>query len=207
MGSRGEAQSRRPQTTKKLCLPKIRTGRNQCFALPSNSPVDCFCAENPIGESPEKACNAFLKERFPASIFKLSITQIKGRLKANSNFKRILLKCARAVRYYNISKIKNTEKSEGYKNENRKSDFERCGGAGSDGGRDRSAVPRACCSFGAAYCVTEMVSRERCSITIKKRRSLSRSAKGHPVAIRCSATTRYLCICRKARRSGRAGCY
>ncbi|WP_417111208.1 hypothetical protein [Hominenteromicrobium sp.] len=35
------------------------------------------------------------------------------------------------------------EKSEGYKNENRKSDFERCGGAGSDGGRDRSAVPRA----------------------------------------------------------------
>ena len=48
-----------------------------------------------------------------------------------------------AVRYYNISKIKNTEKSEGYKNENRKFDFERCGGAGSDGGRDRSAVPRA----------------------------------------------------------------
>ena len=40
-----------------------------------------------------------------------------------------------AVRYYNISKIKNTEKSEGYKNENRKSDFERCGGAGADGGR------------------------------------------------------------------------
>ena len=30
-----------------------------------------------------------------------------------------------AVRYYNISKIKNTEKSEGYKNENRKSHFER----------------------------------------------------------------------------------
>ena len=52
-GSKGEALGRFPQKAKPFCLPKIRTGRNQCFALLLSSPVDCLLVGDPIRGSPE----------------------------------------------------------------------------------------------------------------------------------------------------------
>ena len=66
-----------------------------------------------------------------------------------------------------------------------------------------------CCSFGAAYCVTEMVSTRALQYNYKKTQELiTLGEKGTPCRdpdVRRRPA--HLCICRKARRSGRAGCY
>ena len=81
-----------------------------------------------------------------------------------------------AVRYYNISKIKNTEKSEGYQKDIKM----KIGNLTLNGvaalapmaGATDRPFRELCCSFGAAYCVTEMVSTRALQYNYKKTQEL-----------------------------------